>query len=76
MPQKHLNPEYSEIDQSPQQPEMKIKRVGTRQEVFDGQALKTSGGLIKEDLILNSKGIAVSKKKSALARTNFKISKD
>ena len=37
---------------------------GTRQEVWDGQAYKTSGGLLKAHFILNKNGNIVSKRKS------------
>jgi len=40
-----------------------IKRIGSRAEVFHGQATKTSGGLTKNDLIKNKIGRIVSKKK-------------
>jgi phage anti-repressor protein len=40
------------------------KMVGTREEVFNNIAYKTSGGLIKNDLIINVLGKIVSKKKS------------
>ena len=39
----------------------KIKTVGSRREVWNGRAKKTSGGLTKADLILNSSGKPVSK---------------
>lgn len=38
--------------------------LGTRQEVWDGKAYKTSGGLLKTELILNKHGNIVSKRKS------------
>ena len=38
--------------------------LGTRQEVWDGKAYKTSGGLLKTELILNKHGAIVSKRKS------------
>jgi len=40
------------------------KLCGTREDVWYGNAYKTSGGLIKNDLIVNSNGKIVSKKKS------------
>ena len=49
---------------------MKIKTRGTRQEVFEGLAKRTPGGLTKDDLFEN-KGRLVSKKASEKARTNF-----
>ena len=39
----------------------KVKTVGSRREVWDGRAKKTSGGLTKDRLILNSSGRPVSK---------------
>ena len=38
--------------------------LGTRQEVWDGKAYKTSGGLLKNELTLNKHGAIVSKRKS------------
>uniref|UniRef100_A0A6C0ET93 MSV199 domain-containing protein n=1 Tax=viral metagenome TaxID=1070528 RepID=A0A6C0ET93_9ZZZZ len=38
--------------------------IGSREDVWNCKAYKTSGGLIKEDFILNHKGKIVSKKKS------------
>lgn len=40
------------------------KKKGSKQEVYDGIALCTPGGLKKEDLILNAKNKIVSKKRS------------
>lgn len=45
-----------------------IKKIGSRSEVFHGNALKTSGGLEKKDLVKNKHGYIVSKKKVALSR--------
>jgi hypothetical protein len=39
-----------------------VKKIGTRNEVFDGLALQTSGGLTINDLVTNAKGKVVSKK--------------
>jgi hypothetical protein len=38
--------------------------LGTRQEVWNGKAYKTSGGLLKNELIINKRGNIVSKRKS------------
>lgn len=38
------------------------RKIGTKREVWNGTALKTSGGLRKEDLIKNKRGKIVSKK--------------
>jgi hypothetical protein len=41
------------------------KLIGTREEVWNSKVYKTTGGLTKNDLMLNSNGKIVSKKKSA-----------
>jgi hypothetical protein len=46
------------------------KLIGTREEVWNSIAVKTSGGLFKDDLIINHYGKVVSKKKSII-ETNF-----
>lgn len=46
----------------------KTKTVGSRAEVFHGNALRTAGGLTKKDLIKNKRGIIVSKKKSEMSK--------
>ena len=46
------------------------KKVGTKDEVWNGLCKKTSGGLTKKDLKLNKSGKVVSKLKSALAIKN------
>ena len=38
--------------------------IGTRQEVWDGKAYKTAGGLLKHEFIMNKHGDIVSKRKS------------
>ena len=38
------------------------KKIGSRAEVFHGLAESTTGGLTKDDLIKNPKGVIVSKK--------------
>jgi len=45
-----------------------MKKRGSRFEVFNGKALRTSGGLTKGDLIKNSKGQIVSRKASRVAK--------
>ena len=45
--------------------------IGTRQEVWDGKAYKTSGGLLKTEFILNKHGDIVSKRKS-ISETQLK----
>jgi hypothetical protein len=49
----------------------KIKTRGNRQEVWNGRAIKTPGGLKKEDLILNKRGKLVSKKMSESAKLRY-----
>ena len=45
------------------------KLFGTRQEVWDGGAYKTSGELVKDDMMINTYGKLVSKKKSVSETT-------
>ncbi len=42
---------------------LRVKRYGTRAEVWHGNARMTKGRLSKEDLLKNEKGYIVSKKK-------------
>lgn len=53
---------------------MSKRVIGTRLEVWDGEAEKTKGGLKKKDLKQQHRGSRkiVSKKKSALAKRNLK----
>ena len=46
---------------------------GTRQEVWDGKAYKTSGGLLKHNLIINKLGNIVSKRKSISETINKRL---
>ena len=48
-----------------------LKNIGTREEVFNNIALQTSGGLKKTDLMINSKGMIVSKLKSLASKQLF-----
>ena len=48
---------------------LRIRRYGTRAEVWHGGARMTQGRLRKEDLIMNSHGYIVSKKKHNLMKT-------
>jgi len=48
-----------------------VKRYGTREEVWDGQATKTRGGLTKNDLVLSKTMKIVSKKKSQMAKAAY-----
>jgi len=48
------------------------RKFGSRQETWDGLCVMTRGGLVKDDLMLNTKtGKLVSKKKSQIARDNY-----
>ena len=52
-----------------------MKKVGTRLEVMHNNALKTGGGLMKNDLKLNKGGKIVSKKASAAAKNSNNLIK-
>ena len=47
------------------------KTIGTKLEVYEGRAERTAGGLYKPHLVVNSKGMIVSKLKSENAKRNF-----
>jgi hypothetical protein len=47
----------------------KSKIIGSRRQVWHGTMQKTSGGLTKQDLMLNKRGRIVSKKKHAFGTT-------
>ena len=49
--------------------------VGSYQDVWEGKAKETSGGLKKKDLIKNKRGRIVSKKRSMSAKKNKSIEK-
>ena len=49
-----------------------MRKYGNRQDVFNGEAEKTRGGLTKDDLILSKTGKIVSKKKSLAAAESYK----
>lgn len=54
----------------------RIKKIGTREEVFKGLAIRTAGGLSKTDIIEKQFGtriLYISKKLSDKMRTNFNI---
>tara|TARA_B100001287_G_scaffold96329_1_gene80939 strand:- start:310 stop:606 length:297 start_codon:yes stop_codon:yes gene_type:complete len=51
------------------------KTFGSRAEVFHGTALKTTGGLLKKDLIKNKHGEIVSKKKHQSAKKEMRLEK-
>lgn len=48
-----------------------MSRVGSKAQVWHGNADKTSGGLTKENLMKNKSGRIVSKKKHALGKIAF-----
>ena len=48
---------------------LRVKRYGTRAEVYHGNARMTQGRLTKEDLVMNQYGYIVSKSKSRLMKT-------
>ena len=45
-----------------------MRTRGTKHEVFHGRALRTSGGLTKNELMLNKHNKVVSKKQSAAGK--------
>ena len=49
-----------------------MKTLGSRAEVVHGNALHTSGGLVASDLKYSKDGSIVSKKKSELAKKQYK----
>jgi hypothetical protein len=51
-------------------PIFNFKTVGSKLQVWRGNAAKTVGGLTKKDLIQNKRGKVVSKAKSDLAKKN------
>lgn len=51
--------------------EKSLKKIGHKNEVFKGQATRTSGGLQKEDLMKNKHGRIVSVKKHELGKKNI-----
>lgn len=50
----------------------KIPAVGSRAQVFHGNAKHTSGGLKRKDLMLNKRGRIVSKKASGMAKKTWR----
>ena len=65
---------YSEYSQSGGA-KKKTKTVGSRAEVWHGNAKKTSGGLTKKDLLKNKHGRIVSKKKHLSEKKNKRLEK-
>lgn len=54
---------------------MSVKKVGSRAQVWHGNAEKTAGGLRKKDLIKNKHGRIVSKKKYETAKRENRLVK-
>jgi hypothetical protein len=52
-----------------------MKQIGSRAEVMHNNAVKTSGGLTKKDLMYNKQGRIVSKKKSRSAKKDKRLVK-
>lgn len=55
-----------------QKKQHKKDNIGSKEEVYNGSKQCTSGGLKKEDLIMNKNGKIVSKKKHEAGLNNFK----
>lgn len=53
-----------------------IKKSGSKEQVWNGEALKTAGGLTKEDLMQNKKGKIISKKRHAQGLKAFENIKE
>jgi hypothetical protein len=53
----------------------KSHTIGSRRQVWNGTAKKTSGGLLKSDLMLNKNGRIVSKSKHASAKKENRLAK-
>lgn len=53
-----------------------IKKKGSKQEVWEGKAVKTAGGLEKKDLMLNKKGKVVSLKMSEKGQRQIKKNRE
>ena len=49
----------------------KVAARGSKQEVWDGTAQRTAGGLTKADLVLSKRGKPVSKKQSQAAAARY-----
>ena len=49
-----------------------MKTVGTKREVYEGLAKRTSGGLRKDNLLKNKRGKVVSKRRHELGLKAFK----
>lgn len=49
-----------------------MKKIGSKLEVYSGIAMQTPGGLAADDLVVNKKGIVVSRARSAAASARFR----
>jgi len=64
-------PEKKRRKTAPPQPP-KVKKVGSRRDVYLGKAEKTAGGLGKADLILNKYNRVVSKRRQQIGIESYK----
>ncbi len=62
----------NDVSGPPQEETKYSRRYGTREEVFQGEAAMTRGGLKKADLMISRTGRLVSRKKSEQAKKNYK----
>ena len=69
-PIEEQKPAFERVSSS-NKPPKKIKIKGSKEEVFQGLASKTGGGLKAEDLMQNEKGKIVSKKKHELGKQHI-----
>lgn len=53
-----------------------MKTIGTKSEVYKGSAVKTAGGLFKDDLMKNKRGKIVSKKQHAAGLKRYEQNKN
>ena len=53
----------------------RVRTIGSRREVFNGTAKRTSGGLEKKDLIKNKHGRIVSRRKYNTAKKEKRLQK-
>lgn len=64
--------EMKDVKQSAEEEEKKkLKRIGSKIEVFNGLAKRTSGGLTADDLMENDKGNIVSKKRHNIGKSRI-----
>lgn len=65
-----ISPPMPEAEILPSGKPAKIKNKGSKEEVYNGLAKCTAGGLELKDLIINDKGKIISKKKHELGKKN------